>query len=152
GHATAEAARPPVVDLLDRLRAIPRPERLLSPEREQALTARQRELLDELGVLVDNGFADLTMAGLAARLSCSLRTLYELAPSRDELVLLVVDRNLWRIGRQAAAVIEPDMAPLDALRAYLAATTMAVAGLREPFARDLAAVPAAQRVYDAHSE
>lgn len=152
GHATAEAARPPVVDLLDRLRAIPRPERLLSPEREQALTARQRELLDELGALVDNGFADLTMAGLAARLSCSLRTLYELAPSRDELVLLVVDRNLWRIGRQAAAVIEPDMAPLDALRAYLAATTMAVAGLREPFARDLAAVPAAQRVYDAHSE
>ena len=43
GHATAEAARPPVVDLLDRLRAIPRPERLLSPEREQALTARQRD-------------------------------------------------------------------------------------------------------------
>ena len=43
--------------------------------------------------MVDDGFADLTMAELATRLNCSLRTLYELAPSRDvpEVVLDVVE-------------------------------------------------------------
>jgi AcrR family transcriptional regulator len=113
--------------------------------------ARQRELLDQLGGVFDGGFADLTMAGLAARLNCSLRTLYELAPSRDELVLVVVDRNLWRIGRTAANAIDPHMAPLDALRAYLRAATEAVSGTTQAFARDLATVPAAQRLNDDHS-
>jgi AcrR family transcriptional regulator len=124
---------------------------VLARERERALTARQRELLDQLGGVFDGGFADLTMAGLAARLNCSLRTLYELAPSRDELVLVVVDRNLWRIGRTAANAIDPDMGPLDALRAYLRAATEAVSGTTQAFARDLAAVPAAQRLNDDHS-
>jgi AcrR family transcriptional regulator len=124
---------------------------VLARERERALTTRQRELLDQLGAVFDGGFADLTMAGLAARLNCSLRTLYELAPSRDELVLVVVDRNLWRIGRTAANAIDPDMAPLDALRAYLRAATEAVSGTTQAFARDLAAVPAAQRLNDDHS-
>ena len=41
------------------------------------------------------------MADLAARLNCSLRTLYGLARSREELVLMAIDRNLWAIGRSA---------------------------------------------------
>ena len=125
---------------------------MLAASASGPLTARQRELLDQLGGVFDGGFADLTMAELAARLNCSLRTLYELAPSRDELVLVVVDRNLWRIGRTAANAIDPDMAPLDALRAYLRAATEAVSGTTEAFARDLAAVPAAQRLNDDHSD
>jgi AcrR family transcriptional regulator len=125
---------------------------VLDRERERALTARQRELLDQLGGLFDEGFADLTMAAIARQLSCSLRTLYELAPSRDELVLMVIDRNLWRIGRTAAGALEDVMAPLDALRAYLDAANMAVAGTTAAFARDLLAVPAAQRLEDAHSD
>lgn len=140
------------VDLHERLRAVPRPAPVLRREREQALTARQREILDQLSALFDGGFADLTMAGLAAELSCSLRTLYELAPSRDELVLVVVDRNLRRIGRTAVDALEGEMAPLDALRAYLQAATVAVARTTPAFARDLAAVPAAQRLNDAHSD
>ena len=149
---TAAAAPAGVTGIEWRLRAIPRPTPVLARERERALTARQRELLDQLGGVFDGGFADLTMAGLAARLNCSLRTLYELAPSRDELVLVVVDRNLWRIGRTAANAIDPDMAPLDALRAYLRAATEAVSGTTQAFARDLAAVPAAQRLNDDHSD
>lgn len=139
-------------EVLARLRSVPRPRPVLPRERERALTARQRELLDELGRVFDDGFAELTMAGLAARLSCSLRTLYELAPSRNELVLVVVDRNLWRIGHTAVAALDRDMAPLDALRAYLRAATVAVADVTPAFVRDLATVPAAQQLYDAHSD
>ena len=148
---TAGAAPAAASAIEPRLRAIPRPAPLLARARERSLTARQRELLDQLGALFDGGFADLTMAGLASHLNCSLRTLYELAPSRDELVLVVVDRNLWHVGCTAATAIEPAMAPLDALRAYLRAATEAVAGTTQAFARDLAAVPAAQRLNDEHS-
>ncbi|HEX2564477.1 MAG TPA: hypothetical protein VHK25_11200, partial [Acidimicrobiales bacterium] len=48
-----------------RLRAVRRPRPVLARERERVLTDRQRELLDQMEHLFANGFADLTMAGLA---------------------------------------------------------------------------------------
>jgi AcrR family transcriptional regulator len=129
---------------------IERPRPVLDRERERRLTDRQRELLDELGAMFDEGFADLTMAELAGRLNCSLRTLYALAASRDELVLIVVDRNLWRVGRSAQSAIDPEMPPLDAVRSYLSAAHVAVMDTTAPFARDLAAVPSARRLREAH--
>ena len=135
------------------IRAVPRPEARMPTEREDALTARQREILDELSRLFENGWADLTMADLAARLNCSLRTLYELAPTRDDLVLTVVDRNLWHVGHGAmSSVAGATMGPLDAVRAYLRAATVAVGSVSPAFARDLAAMPAAQALEDAHSD
>jgi len=131
---------------------VSRPRPVLDRDRERRLTERQRQLLDALSVMFDDGFAELTMAAIAARLNCSLRTLYALAPSRDELVMVVVDRTLWRIGRGAQEAIAPDMAPLDALRAYLRAASFAVGRTTQAFARDLAAVPAAQRLSDAHED
>lgn len=135
-----------------RLRAVRGPRPLLSREREGELTDRQRQILDELEALVADGFAELTMAELAARLNCSLRTLYALAPRRDELVLIVIDRSLWRIGRQARDAIGDDLSPLDAIRAYLEAATVAVSGWTAAFARDLAAVREAQELQDGHNE
>ncbi len=125
-------------ELERRLQALRRPQPVLSRDAEAGLTARQREILDQLGEIFHHGFASLTMADLASRLGCSLRTLYSLAPSRDELVMVVVDRNLWRTGRQAMAAIEPCMAPLQALRAYLGAANLAVQNTTESFATDTA--------------
>lgn len=135
-----------------RLRAVRRPRPVLDRRRERQLTGRQREVLAQLERMYAEGFPELTMAGLASRLNCSLRTLYALAPSRDELVLIAVDRNLWRIGRTAHEAIGPDLVPLDAVRAYLEAATVAVSGWTEAFARDLAALPAARRLEDGHNE
>ena len=139
-------------ELERRLREVRAPRPVMDRERERRLTARQQQILDELGALFQKGFADLTMAELASRLNCSLRTLYGLAPSRDELVLTVVDRNVRKIGRAAMAAIKPDMAPLDAVRAYLAAATVAVSHTTEEFARDLAAMPAGRRLNVEHSD
>jgi AcrR family transcriptional regulator len=127
----------------------PRP--LLAPEDERRLTPRQREVLDELEALVvGGGFADLTMAQIAARVNCSLRTLYGIAPSKDELVLTVVDRRLRRIGRRAIGAAEARRSPLESLRAYLAAANEAVQPTTVAFAREFAGVPGAQRLLDAH--
>ncbi len=138
--------------LVDRVRAVPAPAPVLSRDREHRLTLRQRELLDELGRIFDKGFTDVTMAELASRLNCSLRTLYGLAPSRDELVLMVVDRNLRTVGRAAHAAIEADMTALEAIRAYLGAATIAVSTITEGFANDMAAIPAGSELNAAHSD
>lgn len=141
-----------VDEMQRRLSAVPRPRPILGRQRERELTDRQRQILDGMESLMAGGFADLTMAELAARLNCSLRTLYALAPSRDELVLIVIDRSLWRIGRAARDAIGEDLAPLDAIRHYLEAATVAVSGWTHEFARDLASVRAAQQLQDDHNE
>lgn len=138
-------------DLVDRMRTITPPTAILSRETAAALTKRQGEILDDLGRIFDQGFANLTMAEIAAELNCSLRTLYSLASSRNELVLIVVDRNLWRIGRAARAAIGPEMEPIEAIRSYLRAANVAVATISEAFATDTAAVPAANELNEAHS-
>lgn len=123
----------------------------LAPAEEEKLTPRQRELLDVLEELaVEGGFAELTMAELAARMNCSLRTLYGLAPSKDALLLAVIDRRLHRIGRAAREAITPSMNALEALRTYLSAATTAVGPTTEAFARDLAAVPGGAKMTRAH--
>ena len=127
------------------------PRALLPPEAERKLTARQRELLDELEKLVTaEGLADLTMAEIAAELNCSLRTLYGIAPSKEELVLTVVDRRLHRIGRKAIGSLDASLSPLDALRSYLQAVSEAVQPETVAFSREFSAVPGAQRLLDGH--
>lgn len=127
------------------------PKPLLSREAERQLSARQLELLDELEAhLLDEGLADLTMAQIAALLGCSLRTLYGIAPSKDELLLTVVDRRLRRIGRVAIETLHEDMDPLDALRAYLRAANEAVQPESAVLSADLAKVSGAGRLFDAH--
>ena len=127
----------------------PRP--LLPPEVEAGLTARQREVLDELeALLVEKELAELTMAQLAARLNCSLRTLYGISPSKDELVLTVMDRRLHRIGREAVESLDPALPPLDALRVYLTTAHEAVDSERGEMARNFLDVPGAKRLFDSH--
>jgi AcrR family transcriptional regulator len=96
--------------------------------------------------------ADLTMAEIAGRLGCSMRTLYEIAPSKDELVLTVVDRSLRRIGRAAIAALDDTMPPFEALRVYLAAVNEAVQPTAASCSRDFASLPGARRLFDAHEE
>jgi AcrR family transcriptional regulator len=134
------------------LAPVERPRPVLAREREESLTGRQREVLRQLDAMFRDGFAELTMAEIAARAGCSLRTLYALAPSRDELVLMVVDRQLWRIGGAAQRVIADAMPPLEAIRGYLRAAHVAVGRATDAWSRDLATVPAVRALVDSHNQ
>ena len=138
--------------LLVRLREVPAPKPIISRQREEELTQRQREVLDQLSDLFDEGFAEITMSEIASKVNCSLRTLYEIADSKDELVLIVIDRNLRKVGRSAIEIIDSWMAPLEAIRLYLEAATIAVESTTEEFARDLEVVPSAQKLSKNHSD
>lgn len=129
----------------------PRPR--LSAKAESNLSARQLALLDELEEhLKGGGVADLTMAQLAARVNCSLRTLYAIAPSKDELLLTVVDRRLRRIGRAAIERLDESMAPLLALRTYLQAANEAVQPEAVALSADFSKVAGADRLLSAHED
>jgi AcrR family transcriptional regulator len=127
------------------------PKPLLSREAEQQLSARQLELLDELEAkLLNEGLGERTMAEIAGHVGCSLRTLYGIAPSKDELLLMVVDRRLRRIGRGAIARLDPAKPPLDTLRAYLQAANEAVQPESAVLSKDLARVSGASQLFSAH--
>lgn len=127
----------------------PRP--LLTPESERKLTERQRQVIAKLETLVvRGGLAEQTMAQIAAAANCSLRTLYGIAKSKDELLLTIVDRRLQRIGRAAIAAITPTMQPLQALRIYLQAVNEAVQPTTAEFARDFAGLEGGTQLLDAH--
>jgi len=129
------------------------PKPLLPNEIERRLTDRQRDLLDELEQLViGEGVSDITMAQLAARVNCSLRTLYGISPSKDELVLTVTDRRLHRIGRAAMESLDPELPPLEALRAYLSAANEAVRSEQGEMVPGLTDVAGGKRLVDSHED
>ncbi|MCY4492740.1 MAG: hypothetical protein OXB92_02640 [Acidimicrobiaceae bacterium] len=163
------AVETPVSDLERRIRRVRGPRPKLSRERSESLTPRQREILDDLTELVRDGFSHLTMADLAMHLNCSLRTLYGLAESRSELVLMATDRYLWNIGRAATKALTrqckhstacrgsgyarrmQSYRPLEAIRVYLLAANVAVSRTTPAFARDLNAIVGGPELFAAHN-
>lgn len=96
------------------------PAPLLSRTAEARLGPRHREVLDHLERLFRaDGFASFTIAEIAKQAGCSRRTLYELAPSKDQLVLIVLDRYLHRMGRTALDAIDTDAPLIHQIRQYI---------------------------------
>lgn len=126
------------------------PKPLLPRRTEERLGPRHREILDQLeSVFLNEGFASVTVAQLAASVGCSRRTLYELAPSKDALVLIVLDRFLHRVGRAALHAVDPGAAIAEQVRAYINGA-LELQRLTAAFADDLADDPAARRLLDRH--
>ena len=129
------------------------PKPILSSEDERALSPRQREILDELEqLLVARRLGERTMSEIAAEVNCSLRTLYGIAPSKDELVLAIVDRRLRHIGRAAVDSLDPSLSPIEMLRAYLRAANEAVQPSSVAISSELVGVSGVQRLADTHAD
>ncbi|GAB2937523.1 TetR/AcrR family transcriptional regulator [Rhodococcus aerolatus] len=117
-------------------------------------TARQTQLLDELVALVlAEGFADLTLDDVAARLRCSKSTLYAVARSREQLVReAVVAFFAASTAAVEAAVLEVSGPGAGTHRERVAAYLRAVATALRPaspaFVADLASFAPAREVYE----
>ncbi|MAJ61311.1 MAG: hypothetical protein CL936_14460 [Deltaproteobacteria bacterium] len=136
-----------------RLAGVRAPKPILDPASERRLSARQLELLDDLQHQVKRDeFAHWTMAEIASRMGCSLRTLYGIAPSKEELILTVVDCRMRRIGRKAFNHLDESMSPVEGLRAYLKAAHVAVQPESVAFASAFSHLPGAKRLVDRHEE
>ncbi|MAI80484.1 MAG: hypothetical protein CL917_16185 [Deltaproteobacteria bacterium] len=129
------------------------PKPLMPAEIERCLTPRQRQVLDSLETLVVSvELADMTMAQIAAQVNCSLRTLYGILPSKEELVLTILDRRLHRIGRTAIESMDPEESPLVNLRRYLRAAHEAVQPTGGVLSEDYKKTPGHRGLAEAHEK
>ena len=136
-----------------RFTGVPAPKPILPSEAERQLSPRQREILDELEQLLGTRrLGDRTMSEIASEVNCSLRTLYGIAPSKDELVLTIVDRRLHHIGRASIDSLDPSLSPMETLRAYLRAANEALQPSSVAFSDDLVGISGAQRLLDSHAD
>ncbi|MFM8356666.1 MAG: TetR/AcrR family transcriptional regulator [Gammaproteobacteria bacterium] len=125
------------------------PKPLLSRSAEAALGERHRSVLDGLETLLMSGeLAGFTVGELAAHLGCSRRTLYELAPSKEALHLVVFDRMMHNLGRSARSVVDPTASAATQLRQY--ATTHLGYSFQSGVYDDLMEVPGVRQARERH--
>jgi AcrR family transcriptional regulator len=124
-----------------------RPHRLVP----RTLSPRAETLLDELEeIFLTEGFRHLSIASLANRLRTSRRTFYEIAPSRDEIVLVVLDRILHTMGREAQDRLAEIDDPLDRIEEYFTCAALGLGRMSVRFTEDVERQPSAQRLLADH--
>jgi len=115
-------------------------------------TARQADLLERLVALVTaEGFADLTLDDLAERLRCSKTTLYQLARSKQGLVVEAVKHYFRGATEAVEKRVVQTADPADRVRVYLTAVAEQLRPLSRRFLDDVADFPPAREVYEANT-
>lgn len=114
-------------------------------------TPRQATLLDQLEeIFVQEGFRRVRIGELAARLHCSRRTLYALAPSKEALFLQVLDRLLQRIDHLGREAVAREPVPRQRVAALIAPGFTELRRANRAFFADVQSLPAAKRRLDTH--
>lgn len=117
------------------------------------LTRRQSQLEDALvEVVLTEGFAHLTVDDLAMRLGCSKRTLYALAPSKEQLVTRTVQIFFRRATDQVEQAIRRTRSPARRLTRYLTAVADALAPASSAFMADVAGFAPAAEIYELNTQ
>lgn len=117
-----------------------------------SLSRRAREVLEALeDIYLAEGFAALTLTDLTVRLRCSRRTLYELAPDRQHLIMFVLDRRFRRLGRLARQRVSELTDPREKLHALLTTEVFTMRASSPAFRRDVAGNPAVRELVHAHN-
>lgn len=118
-----------------------------------ALTRRQSQLESALvRVVLAEGFAHLTVDELAERLGCSKRTLYALAPSKEQLVTRTVRLFFREAAEQVENSIRRTRSPARRLTGYLEAVAEALAPASRAFLADVAAFAPAAEIYELNTQ
>ncbi|RNL62932.1 TetR/AcrR family transcriptional regulator [Nocardioides marmoriginsengisoli] len=106
-------------------------------------------LLDELIELyLAEGFAAFGVGDLAARLSCSRSTLYQVASSKEQIIVTAVRGYFRRAAERIEERVEADPDLGLRIQVYLAAVSDELAPASEQFYADVAAYPPARELYE----
>lgn len=113
------------------------------------MSDRRAELLDHLvDLFLAEGFRGFGIGELAARLRCSRTTLYAVAPSKEQIVLLAVRAYFRRAAARIETRVRAEPDPGARLHVYLTAVADELAPASAAFHRDLSAYPPAAEVYE----
>ncbi len=124
---------------------------VLSKQSSQ-LGKRHLEVMDELERILDQGKSFSTMSDLAKELKISLRTLYEIAPSKEELIVTTVDRVLKKHGKIAMDAMNAHSSPIKKLESFLTVANQAVGPRFERFTLSLSSLNSSKSMVDYHEQ
>ena len=124
---------------------------LLSSKSPQ-IGKRHLEVMDELESMLDQGKSFTTMSDLAKKLKISLRTLYEIAPSKEELIVTTVDRVLKKHGKIAVDAMNTHSSPIKQLESFLTVANQAVGPRFERFTLSLSSLNSSKPMVDYHEQ
>ena len=113
-------------------------------------TKRHHEIIDALERLLEQGVPELTMSEIAKKLKISLRTLYEIAPSRNKLILMTMDNILKKLGKFAMDSVEDIDSPINKLEKYLFIVNQAVGPKFDRFLIDMEKINGSKTTADYH--
>ena len=109
---------------------------------------RRDEVLDGLvAMFLADGFLDLGLDEIAARLRCSKSTLYAVAPSKEQLITTVTREFFRRSTEQVEQRLAAEPDPRRRIRAYLDAIAEALAPASPAFYADVNDFAPAREVY-----
>ncbi|MBT5217254.1 MAG: TetR/AcrR family transcriptional regulator, partial [Gammaproteobacteria bacterium] len=114
------------------------------------LTEKHINVIEDFEDLLEQGIANLTMSDIASKLKVSLRTLYEIAPSKEDLITTTMDRILTNIGREALSNMKDVKSPLERLRIYMRIGNEAAGPKLQKFDGDLDKIKGAKEMIDFH--
>jgi len=122
------------------------------PKHLNELSVKHIEVIEKFEELLEQGIYGLTMSDIAAKLKVSLRTLYEIAPSKEHLITATMDRLLTDVGQQASASMKEIESPMFKLRAYIEIGYEAVGPKIRKFHTDLNNIRGVVETLDYHRD
>lgn len=113
---------------------------------------KKERMLDELeSIFLKHGFRKITVEYLAGELRCSRRSLYELAPNKEALFLMVFDRYLSRLRTEGDENVK-GVAPTEAFVGYLLPAVNAARKLSDALMNDMMAYEPARELWEKHRD
>jgi AcrR family transcriptional regulator len=126
------------------------PEEDWTPD-EPRFSERREAVLDVVEtVFLRDGLRSVRIGRLAAEARCSRRTLYELATSKEELFLVVLDRMMRRLARKGREAIDQEHDPVKRIIAMSTAAAEGIAALTPTFTQAVQDHPPAKRLFNHH--
>ena len=121
-------------------------------KRSRIYTKKHHQTMEALEILLEAGVPELTMSEIAKKLKISLRTLYEIAPSKDQLILMTMDNILRKLGKHALDSVSSNDSPIKKLEEYLFIVNQAVGPKFDSFLKGIEKINGSKKMADYHAE
>ncbi len=114
------------------------------------LTEKHFEVIQNFENLLEEGIGNQTMSDIASNLRVSLRTLYEIAPSKEMLVISTIDRILTNIAKQALSSLKNMDSSVEKLQTFTKIGNEAAGPRIQKYAIDLSRIKGADDIIKSH--
>ncbi|WP_157472656.1 TetR/AcrR family transcriptional regulator [Frankia sp. EAN1pec] len=125
----------------------------MSVRRRRVNDSRREELLAQLeDILLAEGFTGLTMDDLAEHANCSKTTLYALADTKEQLVIMVAKRFFGRATEEIEAAVDSESDARLRIATYLNGVGVAMRRQSPAFYADMVGFRSTAEIYRRNSD